>query len=256
MNDKVKIIEVTPENVAEVGVFCIKDKKAAGFQQKVAWFQQKINEGLKIQIATDEKGKQLGFIEYLPSELAWRPIKADQYLFIHCIAIFGKKARTQGLGSALVKRCEEDALKSQKDGVCVMSSDGAWMANKSLFEKNGFAIADQSGRFELLHKKINDQAVAPKFHDWQAQLAQYEGWHLIYANQCPWHEKSVSDLGQVAFEREIGLQVTRLDTPQEAQEAPSGFGTFALIRDGKLLADHYISQTRFRNILKKELGPE
>jgi hypothetical protein len=49
----------------------------------------------------------------------------------------------------------------------------------------------------------------------------------------------------------ITLTVKKLATPKEAQKAPSGFGTFSLIKDGKLLADHYISRTRFENILKQ-----
>lgn len=35
--------------------------------------------------------------------------------------------------------------------------------------------------------------------------------------------------------------------------APSIYATFNLINNGKLLADHYISLTRFNNIIKKEL---
>lgn len=35
-----------------------------------------------------------------------------------------------------------------------------------------------------------------------------------------------------------------------AQSAPSGFGVFALLKDGQLLEGHYISKTRFKNILQ------
>lgn len=34
------------------------------------------------------------------------------------------------------------------------------------------------------------------------------------------------------------------------QNGPSGFGTFALLKDGVLLEDHYISLGRFMNILR------
>ena len=52
------------------------------------------------------------------------------------------------------------------------------------------------------------------------------------------------------------LQVTtflKLTSPTEAQNAPSGFGTFSLIKDGKLLEDHYLSKKRFENIIKQEI---
>ncbi|MEZ5197460.1 MAG: YoaP domain-containing protein [Bacteroidales bacterium] len=57
---------------------------------------------------------------------------------------------------------------------------------------------------------------------------------------------------QTAKEYGLDLQVTILKTAKEAQEAPSGYGTYSLVYKGKLLSDHYISNTRFKNILNKE----
>jgi len=95
-NDNINILDVTADNVSEVGIYCIKDKKSPGYDAKVEWFKTKMNKGLKIKIATDNAGKQIGFIEYIPSELAWRPIKADNFYFIQCIALFVKDAKEKG----------------------------------------------------------------------------------------------------------------------------------------------------------------
>jgi YoaP-like len=247
----IKIIEITTDNVSEIGIYCIKDKKSPGFKSKVNWFKSEINRGLKICIAADNKNKQLGFIEYIPSELAWRPIKAENCLFIQCIGVFVKEAKHKNIGTALISQCEKDAILNNKSGICVMSSDGAWMANRTLFEKNGFVITDKLERFELMYKKLEDKSPQPKFFDWTKQQAKYNGWNLIYSEQCPWHEKSITDLKQSALENGIDLKVRKLATPVEAQNAPSGFGTFSLIKDGKLIADHYLSRTRFENILKQ-----
>lgn len=247
------IIDVTTENVSEIGIYCIKDKKSPGYNSKVDWFKSKINKGLKIKIATDKQNKHLGFIEYIPSELAWRPVKADNYLFIQCIALFVKEAKHNSIGTTLLRQCEQDARLNNKYGVCVMSSDGAWMANKTLFEKNGYIIADKLDRFELMYTKLNDKNSQPYFNDWTKQQAKYKGWNLIYSDQCPWHEKSITDLKQSALDNDIELKVKKLTTPKEAQNAPSGFGTFSLIKDGILLGDHYLSRTRFENILRQEM---
>ena len=252
--EAITFINVDASNVEETGVVCIKNKKAPGYRAKVNWFKQKCNEGLKIQIAQDEDENQLGFIEYIPSEQAWRPIQADNYLFIHCIATYAKKSRQQGIGSSLIDICEREAREQNKSGICVMASKGAWIAEKTLFEKNGFVIVDKKGRFELLVKKIDKESPDPKFIDWETNLSIYQGWHILYADQCPWHEKSVNDLLNAAMDFDIDLKVTQLTTPEEAQNAPTGYGTFALIYNGKLLEDHYISITRFLNILKKEMG--
>lgn len=250
--DKIKIIDVTPKNVTDTGVFCIKDKKSPGYHAKLSWFKSKINKGLKIKVATNNDRKQIGFIEYIPSELAWRPIQADNYLFIQCIVVGAKKTREKGLGSLLIQQCEQDAKALNKSGICVVSSKGSWLANKLLFEKNGYVIADQKDRFELMVKSFGAEKAKPNFIDWSKAQAKYKGWNLLYADQCPWHEKSVNDLKQAAVDNRIALKVKKIKSPQEAQNGPSGFGTFALLKDGKLLADHYISRTRFENIIRKE----
>jgi GNAT superfamily N-acetyltransferase len=252
IHHKVNIIDVTPDNVADVGVFCIKDKKSTGYQAKVEWFKLKLNKGLRIKIAADSNGKQLGFIEYIPSELAWRPIKADNFFFIQCIGLFVSELKGKGIGSFLIQECEKDAKESMKSGVCAMSSKGPWIANKSLFEKNLYVVADSRDRFELMVKSFDDKKTKPCFNDWTKVQYKYKGWNIVYSDQCPWHQKAIADLQQSAVENKIELIVINLNTPQDAQNAPSGFGTFSLLKDGKLLADHYISRTRFENILRNE----
>lgn len=205
-----------------------------------------------MKIAVDEAGKQLGFIEYVPSEQAWRPVKAKRWMFIQCIGVFVTGARKQGIGGKLLEECEADARKLGMHGICAMSSEGPWMANRNLFLKNGFDAVGQLERFELLVKPFDLAAPPPRLIDWTKERAGYHGWHLIYADQCPWHAKSVRDITQAAHEHGIALAVRRLVNPKEAQRSPSGFGTFSLIRDGRLLADHYISRTRFENILRVE----
>jgi GNAT superfamily N-acetyltransferase len=251
MNPGILLKTVTPSNREALGIFCIKNRKAKGYLAKGAWYDRHYEAGLRILIAEDDKGKQLGFIEFVPAEKAWRPVLAPGYLFIHCIMVYGKKERQKGVGSALIQACETRALKDGKQGICTFSSQGAWLAGAQLFEKNGYSQAGESGRFELWYKPLRKTADQPSFRDRSGELAKYQGWHLLYSDQCPWHEKSVTDLMDEARDRGIDLKVRRLDNPQEAQEAPFGYGTFGLIYNGKLLADHYISRTRFQNILKK-----
>ena len=43
----------------------------------------------------------------------------------------------------------------------------------------------------------------------------------------------------VAMDFEIDLKITKLNTAKETQKAPSGFGVFNLLHDGKLLFKHY-----------------
>lgn len=249
------IIEVTPENVWKETLFCVKDLTNPGFKNKEKWFRKQYREGLRLKILKGDAGKPIGFIEYVPVSQAWRPVQAENYMFVHCMYVYSKKDREKGYGSLLINACEREARKEKMAGVCVMTSRGAWIANDLIFKKNGFMEVDQRGRFQLLAKTWDNKVPAPKLLDWTLQQKRYQGWHLLYADQCPWHEKSVEALATVAHDHGIDLKITKLTTPEAAKNAPSGYGVFSLLHDGKLIEDHYLSATRFKNILKKELGP-
>jgi hypothetical protein len=248
-----QITDILPANVDESGTYCVKDKKSAGFKAKALWYKNQYINGLRIKIVIDSTGKQLGFIEFIDSENAWRPVNAKNYIFIHCIGIFSKENREANLGSALIKACEDYAAENNKDGVCVMCSDGVWIADKSIFIKNEYQQADKLDRFELMYKSLNEDSPTPLFFNWKEKQKNYQGWHLIYSDQCPWHEKAAVELKTIAEKHGIELNIQKIKNAKEAQNAPSGFATFSLLYNGKLLEDHYISKTRFENILAKEV---
>ena len=247
------IVNVTPNNIKEETLFCIKDIKKPGFESKRQWFTKRYNEGLKLKILKNSDQKIIGFIEFVPESKAWRPVDAPNHLFIHCMYVYAKKDRHKGYGTLLINEAIKEAKAQNLSGLCVMCSDGSWIANKTIFIKLGFKEVDQRGRFQLLATTWDSNAYMPKLIDWTLQQSKYEGWHLVYADQCPWHEKSAFHLLDIAMEIGIDLKLTKIETAEAAKQAPSGFGVFNLLHDGKLLEDHYISATRFRNILKKEL---
>lgn len=247
------IINVTPDNVLDETLFCIKDLKNPGFQSKRIWFENRYIEGLRMKILKDQNSKMVGFIEYVPVANAWRPVDAPLFMFIHCMYVYPNSNKNKGYGSRLINEAEKDARERKMQGICVMTSKGSWMTDKRIFEKNNFKEVDQKGRFELLSKKWGAKGADPRLLDWTTNQKKYQGWHLLYADQCPWHEKSVEALYKVALEYDIELKIKKIKSAEEAKNAPSGFGVFSLLHDGELLEDHYLSATRFKNILKKVL---
>jgi len=246
-----QIIDVTPSNVNEHGMFCIKDPKSDGFKKKAEWYSKTYEQGLRMKIAQNDKNEKIGFIEYVPAEFAWRPVIAPGYMFIHCMFIYPNKNKKLGYGSQLVRECEKDAKAMGNVGVVVMTSKGVWVTNKTLFLKNGFEEVDKNGRFELCVKKFDASDPTPKLMKWQDQHTD-SGWNLLYADQCPWHAKCVEVLQDTAKKQKINLNVLKLNSSEEAQNAPTGFGVFNLLKDEKRIEDHYISKRRFENILEKE----
>lgn len=256
MKPSIKIIDITLENAFDYtpGPSCFVNPKQPGAQMKLEWMKRRFEEGLTIKVLyLENEQKSAGFIEYIPGENAWRAVNAPGYLFIHCLWIYPNKFKDRGYASRLLQECLEDARSSDKNGIVVLTSEGAFMSGKNLFEKNGFsAVANEKPSFELLVKNIK-QAPTPSFKDWGTKLASYQGLHFIYSNQCPWVARSIAELSKVAREHDLSPTITELKTAKEAQNAPSVYATFSLVYNGELLADHYISKRRFENIINKHI---
>lgn len=255
MEAPAKIIEVNSENVSEYGFFCVKDPKHPGYQRKLEWLKRQFENGLKIKLLFPHGGKKAaGFIEYIPGKHAWRPVYANGYMLIHCIFIEKRKHKGKGYGSMLVRSCVEDAKKHGMNGVAVVASEGTWMASPELFLKNGFEVVDEAPPcFRLLAKRFGKPS-PPRFKvAREKKLEIQKGLTLTYTHQCPFSAKFLNDIEEFAQKEGIKLKSQNLETGKEARSAPCAYGTFTLLYNGEVVADHPISRSRFRNIVTKEL---
>lgn len=134
----VNIIDVNGENVEKTGFFCFMSKrKSEGFKTKMDWVKARFDEGMRIKMpALPERG----FIEYIPGEYAWRAIHAEDYMVVHCLWVVGK-SKKKGLGGRLLEMCIEDAEKSGKKGVAMVTSEKVWLTGKKIFLKYGFDLS-------------------------------------------------------------------------------------------------------------------
>lgn len=246
-----RIIEVNAENHVQETLFCSKNSKDPGFKAKARWLANEQQHGLRLSILKHNE-RSIGFIEWIPAERAWRPVNAPGYLFVQCIMVAKKTDRQKGAATMLIDHVCQAAKKQEKIGVAVLCSKGSWMADEGVFLKNGFTQLEQNGRFELYSVSFIKNAPAPQLVNWSVISVDYPEWTLLYANQCPWHIKAATALQECATEFGIDLFVHEVTDPKEAQTMPGGYGTFALLHKGEVLADHYISATRFKNILREK----
>jgi len=248
------IINVDENNIIKYPPTCFLNQKNEGYLIKQEWLKKRFSEGLRIKLLYLEKeNKCNGFIEYVPGENAWRAVDAKGYMFIHCIWMNPNKYKNKGYGSQLIEECIKDAEREEKLGVAVITSQGPFMAGKDLFLKNGFkSISSAKPSFNLLVKTLKEGPL-PKLMDWEKQLSKYQGLNIVYSYQCPWVARSIEELCEIAKKKGLKLKVTQLKNAKEAQNAPSIYANFNLIYNGKLLIDHYISNRRFENIIKKEI---
>ena len=256
--ERIKIIDTNADNILEYGVCGYKSIKRAGYPEKIEWLKKRFPEGMKMKTLYSDKDGTQGMIEYIPGEYCWRPVQASGYMFIHCIFVGFKRAyKRKGYGSLLVDECLEDAKKESMQGVAVLTRKGAFMAGKELFVKKGFEVVDTAHPdFELLVKKFNKNSPTPKLKgNWEKRLSQYgQGLTIIRADQCPYSVKNVKEIKETA-EKIYGLKpsIIELRNCQEAQNSPCPFGTFCIVYNGKVIAHHPVSNTRFVNIMNKIL---
>jgi len=252
---KPRVIDVNAANFDTLPCCGIKSPTHPGRQEKRCWLQANAEFGLRAKAFVAADGEPGGYIEYLPGEFAWRGVDARGYMFIHCIWVYSKRHQRKGWGSILVGACLEDAKKEGMSGAAVMVRDGPWLADRRLFLANGFEPVDTAPPdYQLLVRKFDREAVNPAFRKgWDQRLAKLgRGLILIRSSQCPHIAKFASEIAQAA-EEDYGIvpKVVDLKSWREAQEAPTPYAVFALIYNGRLLADHQISRTRFHNIMRK-----
>ena len=255
----IQIIDTDEENILEYGVCGYKNIKRPGYAEKIEWLKERFKEGLKIKTLYSEKGGTQGMIEFIPGEYCWRPVDAKGYMFIHCIfAGFKGEYRGKGYGTFLLNECLKDAQQQNMDGVAVVTRKSSFMAGNEIFTKNGFSIVDKAPPdFELLVKKFRNEAKSPSFRiNWGGkELNRYgQGLTIIRADQCPYTVKNVREIIETAkTEYNIEPNVIDLMDCKEAQNCPCAFGAFCIVYDGQVISHHPISNTRFKNIMKKVL---
>ena len=124
------------------------------------------------------------------------------------------------------------------------------MAGKEVFLKNGFEEIATRNRFGLVINRLKP-GPEPRFRDLTGRRRRRPGLQVVYADQCPMLGKSADDLAVMAAEHGLDLEITRLRTAREAQDAPSYYGVYSLLWNGQVLSDHYVSRGRFRNLLRQ-----
>lgn len=252
------LIDFDSSNLAEYPCCGIKNPSHPGLLAKRCWLKAQFNLGLRAKILLDAGGKPFGYIEYLPGESAWRGVSAAGYMFIHCIWNQSSRHQRKGWGSAMLEACVKDAKAAGMNGVAVLTRAGPWSAGRSLFLAKGFKVADAAPPdYELLVHKFKASAADPAFKGgYDRKAARFgKGLTIIRSAQCPYTAKFAAEIAQTAEEEfHLKPKTINLESCKDAQDAPTPYAVFAIVYKGRILADHQISRTRFRNIMKKVMG--
>jgi len=254
----IQIFDLTPENIADYGICGYKNtKKHLELRRKIDWIKEYYPKGLRIKALLSKKGGYQGMLEYIPGKYAHRPVDAEGYMFIHCIFVgFKKEFKGKGYASLLIDECIKDAKETKMHGVAVVTRKGSFMAKKNIFVKKGFVSVDKAEPdFQLLVLKFTEKVRNPKFKDLKKPLENYKvGLFILRSVQCPYTEKNVNAIIKSAKEKfDMKPNLIELTDVNAVQNSPCAFGSFCIIHNGEILSHHPISNTRFENIIKKQV---
>ena len=225
------------------GEYCVKSKKE--------WLKERFKDGLIFKKA-NVRGKV--FIEYIPGEKAWYPINADEYMVIDCFWISGQY-KGKGISNLLLNECIKDSKSQGKKGIVVISSKKKmpFLSDGDYLKYKGFKVADTAEPYyELLYLPFEEGAEKPSFKNCakESKISE-DGLVVYYSNQCPYTEKYVQIIKEIANERRVELTIHKYENLDSAKNAPSPFTTYSFFFNGKFVTNEILSEKKFIKFLDK-----
>lgn len=248
------IITLTKENLEKEHICCAMASKTSnqGIAAKKEWLSYRMEEGLKFK-KLDARGKV--FIEYIPAENAWMPVKADGYMLINCFWVSGS-FKGNGYGKALLEECEKDAKEQNKNGVVVVvgNKKKPFLSDKSFFIKHGYEVCDTtSPYFELLVKRFNPDPGTPQFNE-TAQKGMPEnikGIDIFYTPQCPFTIPYIELLNPSILASEVAIRTHQIKSKEEAQNHFCPITTYSVFINGKFETNEILTSAKLEKLIAK-----
>ncbi len=253
-----QFITLTAATIENEHICCaFSDKKCKeGYNLKKEWLAKAFASGYVFR-RLDARAKV--FIEYCPSESAWLPVVAPNYLMINCFWVSGQY-KGKGYAKALLQSVLNDAAAQHKDGLVTVAGTSKFhfMSDAKWLLRQGFEVIETlpSG-FSLLGKKFNSAAATPSFTESaiNGECPENNGLVVYYSHRCPFtHYHVHNSLVEAAKNLNLPLKIIHLSTLQQAQSAPTPATIFSLFYKGKFLTTDVSAcmESRLVKILKLE----
>ena len=244
-------IRVTKDNLEKEHICCaISNNNDVQVSSKKAWLAERFDEGL-VFLKSRERGKC--FIEYIPAENAWVPIKADGYTYIDCLWVSGS-FKGHGYSTDLLNACIEDSKVKGKKGLCILAAakKKPFLADPKYLKYKGFMVCDEADNgIQLWYLPFAANADKPCFKE----CAKYphteeKGYVLYYTSQCPFNAKYVPVLEKTAEENAIPFHAIHIKSREEAQNAPTPVTNYALFYDGDYITNEQMNDKKFLKLVQ------
>lgn len=255
-NNYPQFITLTKNNIDKEHICCaFSDKKClTGYKLKQEWLRKEFANGYVFR-RLDARAKV--FIEYVPAEYAWIPVTAPNYLMVNCFWVSGQY-KGQKHGYNLLQSVIEDAEKQHKNGLVTVvgTKKKNYMSDTKWLMKYGFKEIERlPNGFSLLAMSICNDDVVPYFNKCvkSGECFDKQGFVAYYSNRCPYTDYYVNDLLRVLAQRHnITIKIIKLETREQAQNAPTPATIFSLFHDGKFITSDLsvCTESKFTKLLK------
>ena len=246
-------IRVTKDNIETEHICCaISNNKDVQVSSKKSWLSERFDDGL-VFLKSVERGKC--FIEYIPAEYAWNPIEADGYTYIDCLWVSGS-FKGHGYSNDLLDACVKDSKEHGRKGLCILSSEKKkpFLADPKYLKYKGFTACDEADNgIQLWYLPFDKNATKPAFKSCAKHPhTDDDGYVLYYTYQCPFNAKYVPIVEQTAKENGIKFKAVRLQSKEEAQNAPTPVTTYSLFYNGEYVTNEQMNDTKFKKIILQQ----
>lgn len=252
-----ELITLDKNNIDNEHICCaISDKKCKeSYELKKQWLKQEFEKGY---VFRRINARAKVFMEYGPAEIGWLPVEAPNYLLVNCFWVSGK-FKKQGYGKKLLNLAVEDAKRMGKSGLVTVAGTKKFhfMSDTKWLLKNGFETTEKlSTGFSLLTYKLDEMATNPQFKPSvkSKNITCDKGLVVYYSNRCPFSEYHVKNsLVETARKRNLSLTTIKIETMEQAQNAPTPATIFSLFYNGEFVTTDISAcmDSRFDKIMSK-----
>lgn len=240
------------DNIDQQHICCaISNNNDIQVASKKNWLKQRFDDGL-VFLKSVDRGKC--FIEYIPSENAFIPIEADDYMYINCLWVAGS-FKGHGYSNDLLNYCIQDSKNKGKKGLCILSSEKKrpFLADPKYLKYKDFILADETDyHIQLYYLPFDKNSLPVKFKNCckHPDISDM-GYVLYYSHQCPFNAKYVPIITEIANERNIPFKAILIDDKIQAQNAPTAITTYSLFYNGEFLTNQQFNDKSFLKLIEK-----
>lgn len=127
-----------------------------------------------------------------------------------------------------------------------------FLSDPDYLKYKGFRLADTARPYyELLYLPFGE-STPPAFRDCvKAGPIQERGMALYYSNQCPYTDQYVPLLKALAEQKGTTIKLIKLETAEQAQNAPAPFTTYSFFYGGEFVTNEIFSEKKFKGFLEE-----